>query len=272
MRPQTLLERAKSFRTKKSLGQNFLFSEEALAKIASAVKQIGIEQIVEIGPGIGFLTDMLLARDLSVKAVDLDTEALAQIFPHSRLEKINADALHFDFNSINGSFAVVGNLPFNVGTQILLRMIGEWDNPNWSFDGAKEMVLMFQYEVAERLIAKPSTKAYNPLSLLVQAKSEIEFLFKVPAKYFSPIPKVDAGVVHLKPRLNGELQSLTPEERKKLRTVIKQAFATRRKNLKNSLGGLLTGEQLLALGIEPTLRAETLALTDFIKMAKSLIK
>ena len=281
----SLLTEAKAFRTKKSLGQNFLVSEEHLGRIINSINSPAGKTILEIGPGIGFLTNLLLHNNAKVIALDFDDQALDKIKNHPNLHKIHADALRADFNTLdfvsdakddhsnpvsNKPSIVVGNLPFNVGTQILLRFIGEINQPEWSVQGIEEMILMFQYEVAERITAKPSCKAYNPLSLVIQAKSEVEFLFKVPAKYFCPIPKVDAGVIRIKPLKNGPLKGLSQQHLDNLQKTIRKAFSTRRKNLKNALSGLFIPEEIIASGIEPTLRAENLGLDSFVNLASIL--
>jgi 16S rRNA (adenine1518-N6/adenine1519-N6)-dimethyltransferase len=167
---------------------------------------------------------------------------------------------------------VAGNLPFNVGTQILLLFIGELQEPNWAVMGITKMVLMFQLEVAQRLVAVPGSKAYNPLSILVNAKSQTQFLFKVPAKCFHPIPKVDAGVVLIEPLAKSHLAELSSGERTKLKKIVKTAFSTRRKNLKNALAGLLSPEELSSCNISPQLRAESLSLFEYLTLARFLHK
>ncbi len=266
----SLLSRARYFNTKKSLGQNFLVSEEALDNIYKAINPQANENILEIGPGIGFLTERLIEAKPNLAVIDLDAKALEQITCKQKIKTINGDALHYDFNELEKPLKVVGNLPFNVGTQILLRFIGELDSPIWAIEGINEMVLMFQLEVAERLCAKPSSKAYNPLSLAVQSKSNIEFLFKVPARCFQPIPKVDAGVVRITPNPNSPLKELNETELKNLKLVIKTAFSQRRKNLKNSLKTLFNPDELTALNISSLLRPENLSLNDFLTLARGL--
>ncbi len=266
----SLLQRAKAFNTKKSLGQNFLVSEEYLQKIVEAIDAKSSDNILEIGPGIGFLTEQLALSGAQIMAIDLDERAIGHISCQDKVKILKADALHFDLNSPNKPYMVVGNLPFNVGTKILLRFIGELDEADWAIKGIDKMVLMFQKEVAERLCAKPSSKAYNPLSLLVQSKSQIEYLFTVPAKCFCPIPKVTAGVVLIKPLENNLLQNLSPIERQNFKKIIKTAFSTRRKNLKNALQSLFKPEQLRSLNISPELRPENLTLEDYLKLAQSL--
>jgi 16S rRNA (adenine1518-N6/adenine1519-N6)-dimethyltransferase len=264
----SLLKRAKAFNTKKALGQNFLISKDFLNKISQAAKPSEGKRILEIGPGMGFLTEILAETGALITAIDLDKAAIEQVKNLKNVQAINADALHFDFDTLQKPYSVVGNLPFNVGSKILLRFIGELTEPNWAVSGIEEMVLMFQLEVAERLVAKPGTKAYNPLSMLVQAKSQAELLFKVSDRCFQPIPKVHAGVVRIKPLAKSPLSDLTEKELINLRKVVRQAFSTRRKTLRNCLKGLFSGDDLISLNISPELRPESLSLSEFICLAK----
>lgn len=264
----TYLDRAKKFRTKKSLGQNFLTSEETLVKIANSLDFSLTSNLLEIGCGAGFLTENLLEKGYSVTALDYDAEALKTIKPHSSLNLVHCDALQFDYESLSKPLSVVGNLPFNVGTQILIGILGEMDNPDWKVGGVQEMVLMFQYEVAERIAAGPGSKAYSPLSILVQAKSKVEFLFKVPAKYFYPIPKVDAGVIRITPMQTSKIAPLTEQERKLFKIIVKKAFTSRRKKLSNCVKEILSSAELLEAGVSPDLRPEQISVDEYIKLAK----
>ncbi|MDX1920754.1 MAG: 16S rRNA (adenine(1518)-N(6)/adenine(1519)-N(6))-dimethyltransferase RsmA [Candidatus Caenarcaniphilales bacterium] len=262
------LDRARKFKTKKSLGQNFLTSEETLIKIADSLNPSLTNNLLEIGCGAGFLTENLLERGYKVTALDFDQEALKTIKSHSALNLIHCDALQFDYDSLAKPFSVAGNLPFNVGTQILLNFLGEMDNPNWQIDGIKEMVLMFQYEVAERIAAGPGSKAYSPLSILVHSKCNVEFLFKVPAKYFHPVPKVDAGVVRITPMQVPKVVPLNEKERKLFRIIVKKAFMSRRKKLSNCVKEILSSQQLIEAGVSPDLRPEQISVDEFINLAK----
>jgi 16S rRNA (adenine1518-N6/adenine1519-N6)-dimethyltransferase len=254
-----LLKRAKAFNTKKALGQNFLVSEEYLNKIVKAIDAKPQEHILEIGPGIGFLTECVALTGALITAIDLDEKAIQSIIQKSNVKILKADALYFDLNSLQKPYKVIGNLPF---------IIGELNEPHWKVKGIDRMVLMFQEEVAKRLTAKSSSKAYNPLSILMQAKCQTNYLFTVPANCFCPIPKVNAGVIEIKPLAKSPLKELTEQQLKFFRRIIKTAFSTRRKNLKNALQGLIEVEQLQALNISPTLRPENLSLNDYLRLAR----
>lgn len=278
----TLKERAREFRAKKSFGQNFLISKEHIERIVSSLSQSEPEahknekkkNIIEIGPGLGFLTDELIKAGYFVNAIDLDEDALKRIAPSVNLNKIHADALNFDFKSliesVNSSVSIVGNLPFNVGTKILLKIIGELDEPEWAVSNVGEMVLMFQKEVAERLVARPGDKAYNHLSILINAKAHTEFLFTVRAECFSPVPKVDAAVIRIIPRQDSMLLSMGENKRKNLKKIIRQAFQAKRKMLRNSLHDLwakLPPERRTEK--HWTKRPEELSLVEFFELAES---
>lgn len=265
-----LIQRAKAFRTKKSLGQNFLVNQDILHIIKNSLNVPIETNILEIGPGIGFLTEILLKDFKSLNVIDLDKYALERLDNSHQINIIHADALHFDFNTLAKPLAVIGNLPFNVGTLILMNFLGEIDDPAWKVANVTEMVLMFQLEVAQRLTATASSKAYNALSIAAQAKADIEFLFEVPAQAFWPQPKVKAGVIRIKPKINNILQTLSGTELKNLKRIIKVAFSTRRKNLKNSLASIFTVQDFENCQILHTDRAENLNLSHYIQLAKYL--
>ncbi len=265
-----LIQRAKAFRTKKNLGQNFLVNQDILHIIKNSLNVPIETNILEIGPGIGFLTEILLKDFKSLNVIDLDKYALESLDNSHQINIIHADALHFDFNALAKPLAVIGNLPFNVGTLILMKFLGEIDDPAWKVDNVTEMVLMFQLEVAQRLTATASSKAYNALSIAAQAKADIEFLFEVSAQAFWPQPKVKAGVIRVKPKINNILQTLSGTELKNLKRIIKVAFSTRRKNLKNSLASLFTVQDFENCQILHTDRAENLNLSHYIQLTKYL--
>ncbi len=265
-----LIQRAKSFRTKKSLGQNFLVDSDILHTIKNSLNSPIETNIIEIGPGIGFLTEILYKDFKNLNVIDLDKYALDRLDNSNKINIIHADALHFDFNSLVKPLTVIGNLPFNIGTLILMNFLGEIDNPDWKVSNINEMVLMFQLEVAQRLTAVSSSKAYNALSITAQSKADIEFLFEVPSHAFWPIPKVKAGIIRIKPKSNNILQTLSEIELKNLKRIIKTAFSTRRKNLKNSLANLFTVQDFENCHIAHTERAENLDLNNYIELSKYL--
>ena len=251
----------------KALGQNFILDRQLLAKIASVPGEIEGDTVYEVGPGPGGLTRALLEAGARVVAVERDRRfapALAELgadFP-GRLELVDADALKVDEASLveRGS-RVVSNLPYNVGTALLLRWLTvEW--PPWW----QSLTLMFQKEVAERIVARPGTGAYGRLSVLAQWRSEPRIAMQLSRSAFVPPPKVSSAVVHIIP-------AQTPPEvdPRRVEQVTEAAFGQRRKMLRSSLRALPGAlDSLEALGIDPQRRAETLEVAEFVALARAL--
>ena len=253
---------------KKSLGQNFLLDLNLTGKIARAAGELSDVTVLEVGPGPGGLTRALLAHGAQrVVAVERDERclaALAEIAEHypGRLEVISGDALRTDFAKLaRGSPArIVANLPFNIGTELLVRWltVADWP-PFW-----RSMTLMFQREVAERIIAAPNSDPYGRLGVLAGWRTEARIAFDVPPQAFTPPPKVTSSVVNLLPR-----EAPLAADVKLLSRVTEAAFGQRRKMLRQSLKSL-GGERLLeAVGIDPTRRAETLSVEEFVRLANA---
>lgn len=258
---------------KKSLGQNFLLDLNLTAKIARAAGNLEGYEVLEVGPGPGGLTRALLSAGAKrVVAVERDArclEALSEIAEHwpDRLTVIEGDALEIDpSDHLNGPAKIVANLPYNIGTELLIRWIGGdvWP-PFWA-----SATLMFQKEVAERIAAKPETKAFGRLAVLAQWRSTVEIPFTVSPKAFTPPPKVTSAIVRLTPRE----QPLAPALRAMLERVAAAAFNQRRKMLRQSLKAL-GGDPRLHLdkaGIAEERRAETLTIEEFCALAESYRK
>jgi 16S rRNA (adenine1518-N6/adenine1519-N6)-dimethyltransferase len=238
---------------KKSLGQHFLNDVQICLQIKAALEEVPIDQLLEIGPGAGALTQHIL--DLpkqAFKAVELDREKVAYLlhtYPQLEGKLINEDFLETAI-PFEGQFTLVGNFPYNISTQIVFRVL------DWK-EQVPVMIGMFQKEVAERIAAKPHSKAYGILSVLTQAFYEVEYLFDVPPTAFTPPPNVMSGVIRLK-RKNTfpEFSSI-----KSFYHIVKMAFGQRRKMLRNPLKPYFTTEQLQ----DPifTKRAENLTYQDF---------
>ena len=255
---------------KKSLGQNFLLDLNLTAKIARLAGDLSGCDVLEVGPGPGGLTRGLLAEGArKVLAVEKDSRcmsALAEVadrYP-GRLEIINADALEIDTSDhLTAPIKVAANLPYNVGTELLVRWLtpAEWP-PFWD-----SLTLMFQREVAQRIVAEPGSKAYGRLALLAQWRSDPSIVLDLPPEAFSPPPKVSSAVVHLKalpaPRY--------PANAEVLNRVVAAAFNQRRKMLRSALKGLHPNieDLLLAAGIAPTERAERVGLEAFCALARA---
>ena len=248
----------------KALGQNFLLDEQLLDRIARVPGPLEGELVYEVGPGPGGLTGALLRAGARVMAVERDRRCLAPLAElaeaaEGRLEAIEGDALEV---VPPAGAHIVANLPYNVGTALLVRWLGgeAWP-PAW-----KSLTLMFQQEVAERIVAKPGSEAYGRLSVLAQWRSEAKLAMKVHRSAFVPPPKVMSAVVHIAPAAQPEGVSAAALER-----LTAAAFGQRRKMLRRSLAGVPGAvEALEALGIDPKRRAETLAVADFVAVARSL--
>ena len=258
---------------KKALGQNFLLDLNLTAKIARQAGDLTGCDVLEIGPGPGGLTRGLLAEGARrVLAVEKDARclpALADIeaaYP-KRIQVINADALELDVLAyLTPPIKVIANLPYNVGTELLVRWLTpkQWP-PYWN-----SLTLMFQKEVAQRIVAQPGNKAYGRLAILSQWRCEARIVMHLPPEAFSPPPKVHSAVVHLKrleqPRYQADATILS--------RVVATAFNQRRKMLRSSLKGVSKDIEahLLAAGIKPTERAEQVPIEGFCALARELEK
>ncbi len=251
----------------KALGQHFLLDLNLTGRIARAAGDLTTGTCIEVGPGPGGLTRALLEQGAHVIAIEKDKrcreilEELRQAYPE-KLEPIEADALTVDAASLGAApRRIVANLPYNVGTELLLG----WLKTITAFE---TLVLMFQSEVALRLSAPPDTKAYGRLSVLTQWLCDVELLFHVNPKAFTPPPAVNSTVVRLTPRAT----PLAPARRETLERVTAAAFGQRRKMLRQSLKSVAPDAEGLcrAVGIDPTARAETLTVEQFCALATTL--
>ena len=252
----------------KALGQNFLLDEQLLDRIAAIPGDLANRAVLEIGPGPGGLTRALLRAGARVTAIEMDRRCLpplaelGEAFP-GRLRVIEGDALAMNHDTLMGEpYAVISNLPYNVGTALLVRWLsGENWPPTWT-----SLTLMFQLEVAQRIVAPSSSGAYGRLAVLTQWRSQAKLAMKVHRSAFTPPPKVMSAVVHLTPAAMPDGVSAKVLER-----VTEAAFGQRRKMLRQSLKGLPGAlEALAALGIDPTRRAETLSVAEFVEIARKL--
>jgi 16S rRNA (adenine1518-N6/adenine1519-N6)-dimethyltransferase len=248
---------------RKRFGQNFLVSTGIVAKIVEAIHPQPGDILVEIGPGLGALTDPLLARLEHLHVVEIDRDLIArlrELFAPDRLAIHEGDALAFDFGSLGTNLRIVGNLPYNISTPLLFHLAA-------SADAVRDMHFMLQREVVERMVAPPGGSAYGRLSVMLQYRFEMERLFLVPPGAFNPAPKVESAVVRMTPRPR---QALTAVDENMLEEVVKAAFSQRRKMLRNTLRERLREEDWAALGIDPKRRAEELAVGDYLRIANRL--
>jgi len=253
----------------KALGQNFLLDEQLLARIAGVPGDLAGIRVLEVGPGPGGLTRALLRAGAKVTAIEMDRRclpALAELgdaFP-GQLTVIAGDALKHDHGALmdGAPFHVLSNLPYNVGTALFVKWLGgeNWP-PQW-----QSLTLMFQREVAERIVAAPGSDGYGRLAVLAQWRAHAALAMKVHRSAFTPPPKVMSAIVHVIPAKMPEGVSARMLER-----LTEAAFGQRRKMLRQSLKGVPGALDALArLGIDETRRAETLAVADFVALARAL--
>ena len=260
-----------SLNARKSLGQNFLLDLNLTSKIARLAGDLEVYDILEVGPGPGGLTRGLLASGARrVVALEKDPRCIpalneiAEVYP-GQLDIFNADALNFDIRShLTVPIRIVANLPYNVGTELLIRWLTPKDwPPFWN-----TLTLMFQKEVAERIIATPGSKSYGRLAILAQWKSNPKIMMELPPEAFTPPPKVHSAVVHFdalpEPRFPAPAGLLT--------STVAMAFNQRRKMLRSSLKSASPNIEnvLREAGLEPTARAEEISLEGFCALARRL--
>ncbi|GAA4110084.1 16S rRNA (adenine(1518)-N(6)/adenine(1519)-N(6))-dimethyltransferase RsmA [Aminobacter aganoensis] len=254
---------------KKALGQNFLLDLNLTSKVARAAGDLSGVTVIEVGPGPGGLTRALLMngarRVIAIERDERCLAALAEVSNHypGRLDVVSGDALKTDFAALAGGepTKIVANLPYNIGTELLVRWLTVQDWPPFY----QSLTLMFQREVAERIVAKPASPAFGRLGVLAGWRTDARIAFDVPPQAFTPPPKVTSSVIHLEPRM----QPL-PADVKVLGRVTEAAFGQRRKMLRQSLKSM-GGERLLeTVGIDPTRRAETLSVEEFVALARAV--
>ena len=252
---------------RKRFGQNFLIDQQVIADIVNAVAPKPGDCVVEIGPGLGALTEPLMKRLDHLHVVEIDRDIVARLKKQYSPEKLTiheGDALNFDFGTlaetVGASLHIVGNLPYNISTPLLFHLAGFADRV---FD----MHFMLQKEVVERMVAMPGTSDFGRLSVMLQYRFVMDWLLDVPPESFDPAPKVDSAVVRLIPRPAAEL---TVKNEEKFAALVSAAFAQRRKMLRNNLKAILRDGDFEKLGIAPTARAEQLSLEDYIRISNSL--
>ena len=260
-------------RAKKSLGQNFLLDLNLTSKIARYAGNLKQSDVLEIGPGPGGLTRSLLNEGArQVVSIEKDNRCMAaleeiqSLFP-GRLRLLQGDALSMNVTQyLTDPIKIIANLPYNIGTELLVRWL---NSKNWpSF--WQSMTLMFQKEVANRIVARPGSKAYGRLSVMSQWRCNTKIAFNIPATAFTPPPKVESAVVHFE-ALN---EPKFPAEVDKLEFVVSKAFNQRRKMLRGALKGhfINVEEGLFSIGILPTKRAENITVQEYCAMSQILIR
>ncbi|MBC7744938.1 MAG: 16S rRNA (adenine(1518)-N(6)/adenine(1519)-N(6))-dimethyltransferase RsmA [Flavobacterium sp.] len=253
-------------KAKKHLGQHFLTDKNIAAKIVQSLQHTSLyNQVLEVGPGMGILSDILLQqKNYETYLIDIDTESfhfLKNKYPNLGDKLINGDFLALNFNEVfAGKFAIIGNFPYNISSQILFKIL---DNRNQIV----EMVGMFQKEVAQRCAEKPGSKEYGILSVFLQSYYKVEYLFTVKAGVFNPPPKVLSAVIRL---TRNAVEHLACDE-KLFWQVVKAGFNQRRKTLRNALSAVINKN---LMGDDPIfdLRAERLSVDDFVRLTNLIQK
>lgn len=250
-------------RPKKHLGQHFLTDLGIAEKIARSVKgEDGVQKVLEIGPGMGVLTDFLIQQQWDLHVIDIDTESVAYLnkkYPALTGKIIEADFLKHDIGKImGGKYIIAGNFPYNISSQIFFKILPLRND-------VVEVVCMLQKEVAQRIASPKGSRDYGILSVFLQAFYDIEYLFSVPPEVFHPAPKVNSGVIRL---VRNKVHALDCDEKLFFR-VVKQAFSTRRKTLRNALKSMGLTEEMKKETILDK-RAEQLGVEEFISLTNKL--
>jgi 16S rRNA (adenine1518-N6/adenine1519-N6)-dimethyltransferase len=255
---------------RRRFGQNFLVAPGIIRKIVDAIAPRAGETVVEIGPGLGAITEPLLERIDHLQVVEIDRDLIARLrnrFPPERLTIHEGDALQFDFGALKGAgpLKIVGNLPYNISSPLLFHLVA-------FAPVVHDMHFMLQKEVVDRMVAEPGSKDFGRLSVMLQYHYHMERMFVVPPGAFNPPPKVDSAIVRMIPRVIGTGTGIgeAAKDLALFARVVTAAFSQRRKMLRNTLREFISEPDLAALGIAPTARAEDIAVTDYVRLANSL--
>jgi 16S rRNA (adenine1518-N6/adenine1519-N6)-dimethyltransferase len=249
-------------RARKRFGQNFLVDQSYIQKIVDAVGPLPGDAVVEIGPGLGALTEPLLRRLNQLHVIEIDRDLVARLRARdeaikSKLVVHESDALKFDFTTLPSPLKIVGNLPYNISSPLLFHIAETAPH-------VSSITVMLQKEVVDRMCATPDTPDYGRLSVMLQATFAIKRLFIVPPGAFRPVPNVDSAVAQLIPLP----QPLVPAAQfARFSAIVTAAFGQRRKTLRNALKGILTEAQISAAGINLQARGETLGVGEFVRLA-----
>ncbi len=282
---------------RKRFGQNFLVAQGVIKNIVDAIAPQDDETVVEIGPGLGALTDPLLQRIRHLQVVEIDRDLIARLrtrYPSEKLTIHEGDALKFDFGALKdeGRLKIVGNLPYNISSPLLFHL-AEFAPL------VAEMYFMLQKEVVDRMVATPGTTDFGRLSVMLQYRYQMDCLFVVPPESFNPAPKVDSAIVRMIPRrfdrsasaeVQGRLSTADPlqnseamlsgtpvpgpvaiaRDESHFAKVVLTAFSQRRKMLRNTLRAYVTDNELTTLGIDPMARAEDIGVADYVRLSNYL--
>lgn len=255
-------------RARKRFGQNFLQDQTVIQRIIRAIAPSKTDNLVEIGPGMGALTESLLAEAGKLEVIELDRDLppilRAKLFKYEKTLNIHqADALDFDYSQLvanSEKLRIVGNLPYNISTPLIFHLLSQAQH-------IKDMHFMLQKEVVDRMAAQTAENNYGRLSIMTQYHCQVSFLFQVSPTAFKPEPKVQSAIVRLIPYIEKPFNANNPEQ---FFQLVKMAFGMRRKTLKNNLKTLISSMELEKLEINPELRPEKLSLEKFVHISNYL--
>jgi 16S rRNA (adenine1518-N6/adenine1519-N6)-dimethyltransferase len=247
---------------RKRFGQNFLVDAHYIRRIVEAINPQTDDRLVEIGPGLGALTRPLLGRIAHLTVIEIDRDLAGHLvseFDSARLTLHNVDALEFDFGTRGSNLRIIGNLPYNISSPLLFRL-AQFETH------LRDLHVMLQKEVVDRMTAAPATPDYGRLSVMLQVRFRVERLFTVPPGAFRPTPKVDSAVARLTP-WHAAKPALLNEAL--FAAIVMAAFSQRRKTLRNTLKPWFDAAALESLAVDPGARGETLAVADFVRLANA---
>ena len=245
---------------RKRFGQHFLVDEAVIAAIVAAIAPQPHDLAVEIGPGLGALTRPLAGRLDHLHVVELDRDIIIRLraeFPPTRVTVHEGDALEFDFSALGNRLRVIGNLPYNISTPLLFHLARH-------AAAIRDLHVMLQKEVVDRMVAAPSSSEYGRLSVMLQYRFEMERVLEVPPDAFRPAPKVDSAVVRMTPF--ARLPHVARDE-SRFAALVAAAFSHRRKTLRNALKGYFDATDFERIGVDAGLRAQDLRVADFVRLA-----
>ncbi len=253
-----------SHKARKRFGQNFLQDHHIIFNILANINPLKGDHFVEIGPGMGAITEPLLDHNVKLDIVELDRDLVIfledKFADNKQLNIHSADALQFNFAQLASDeekLRIIGNLPYNISTPLLFHLLTNTSS-------IKDMHFMLQKEVVDRICAEPGSKKYGRLSVMIQYYCQTECLFDVPPECFDPIPKVMSAIVSLTPY---EQPPVKIDSIEQLNTVVTTAFSQRRKTLRNSLKSIISEQEITSLNIDPSLRAESITLEEYAKLS-----
>lgn len=267
---QKVLSANQGHKARKRFGQNFLHDNNVINKIVRAINPKEGQNLVEIGPGMGALTEPVLEAAGSLNVVEIDRDLIprlrTQFFNYPNFKVYEGDALQYDFTQLidkesenPAPLRIIGNLPYNISTPLIFHLLSYTEDKL-----VHDMHFMLQKEVVDRLAAGPGTSDYGRLGIMAQYWCRVEPLFIVGPGAFNPPPKVDSAIVRLVPH---DTLPFPTKDITTLQNVVRQAFSMRRKTLRNTLKSLITAEQIDNLGIDSSLRPERLSLEEYVKIA-----